>query len=111
MVNEGAQQGQDLAAVVAVQVAGGFVGQEDQGVGDQGPGDGHALLLTAGQLGGKMSPPLVHADQLQCPDSTAPGLSGRQAGDGQGEGNILLGRQHVEEVKGLEDDADPPPAQ
>ena len=35
-----------------VEVAGGFVGKDDFWVGDDGAGDGGALLLTAGELEG-----------------------------------------------------------
>ena len=36
---------------LAVQRGGGVVEDEDFGVSDQRPGDGHSLLLTAAQLG------------------------------------------------------------
>ena len=42
------------AAVGGVQVAGRLVGQEDQGPVDEGPGDGHPLLLAAGELVGQV---------------------------------------------------------
>ena len=48
---EGAQQFHDLVAALGVEVAGGLVGQQHGGLGDDGPGDGHALLLAAGELG------------------------------------------------------------
>ena len=37
-------------AIVRVEVAGRLVGPHDRGLGDEGAGDGDALLLTAGQL-------------------------------------------------------------
>ena len=40
----------DLQAGLGVEVAGGLVGQENLGGVEQRPGDGHALLLAAGQL-------------------------------------------------------------
>jgi hypothetical protein len=40
------QQVQDLFARVAVQVPGGLIGDQDRRIGDDGTGDGDALLLT-----------------------------------------------------------------
>jgi hypothetical protein len=48
---EGGQQVHDLAAAGGVEVAGGLVGEEQRGPGDQRPGDRHPLLLAAGELG------------------------------------------------------------
>ena len=46
------EQVQDLLAGPGIEVAGGLVGQEQGRVVDQGAGDGHALLLAAGELRG-----------------------------------------------------------
>ena len=46
------QQFQDGQGGGGVQSGGGLVAQQDLGVGGQGTGDGHALLLAAGHLGG-----------------------------------------------------------
>ncbi len=40
-----------------VQGGGGFVEEDDFGVHGQGPGDGDALLLAAGEFGGGSGPP------------------------------------------------------
>ena len=45
---------QDFLAGSGVEVAGGFIGEEQGGVVDQGPGDGDTLLLSAGELRGFM---------------------------------------------------------
>jgi hypothetical protein len=47
LVHQAAQQVHDLGAVATVQVSRGLVRQQDEGVGDQGPGDCHALLFPA----------------------------------------------------------------
>ena len=44
------KKGHNLVAGACVEVAGGFVGQDDDGVGDKGAGNGHTLLLAAGEL-------------------------------------------------------------
>lgn len=47
-----AEELHDLAALVGVEVAGGFVGENEGGLGDEGAGDAEGLLLAAGELGG-----------------------------------------------------------
>ena len=42
-----AEEQEDLLAVDAVEIAGGFVGEEDCGAVDEGAGDGAALLFAA----------------------------------------------------------------
>ena len=48
-----------------VQVAGGFVGQNDGRLVDQGAGDGHPLLLAAGKLVGMMVDAVGQAHPFQ----------------------------------------------
>ena len=47
---EAADQFHDLHAGARVQVAGGLVGEQHRGFGDDRPGDGHPLLLAAGEF-------------------------------------------------------------
>ena len=49
-VTSTAQQAQYLQTRFTVQIAGGFVSQHNQRVGDERTGDGDTLLLTAGKL-------------------------------------------------------------
>ncbi|KWV89639.1 hypothetical protein PFLmoz3_00752 [Pseudomonas fluorescens] len=44
------EQGHDLGAAMAVEGAGGFVGEDDMAAVHQGAGDGHPLLLPTRQL-------------------------------------------------------------
>ena len=52
LVDRLAQQPQHVLARLRVEVAGRLVGEDDGRFGDQGAGDGDALLLAAGELGG-----------------------------------------------------------
>ena len=47
MLVEISQQDQDIVGGLAVQVAGGFITQKQGGIGDDGAGDAHPLLLAA----------------------------------------------------------------
>ena len=44
------QKGEDLVARCSIEVAGRFVGEDDGGTFNHGPGDGHTLLLSAGEF-------------------------------------------------------------
>ena len=73
---------------------------------DQGAGDGDALLLAAGQLGGQVPGPVAQADLGQRPASALPPLARRHAERDQRGLDVLLGGQGRDEVEGLEDEAD-----
>ena len=59
------EQGQHVVGRLSVQVPGGLVGHDDRRVGDDGPGDGHPLLLAAGKLGGPVIGPFGQVDRRQ----------------------------------------------
>ena len=46
------KQGKDGVGGLGIQRRGRFIAEQHLGLGSQRPGDGHALLLTAGQLAG-----------------------------------------------------------
>ena len=60
------QHSQHLAAGVAVQRAGGLVGQNDRRIPGQRPGNGDALLLAAGKLTGLVFQLIAQPHLLQC---------------------------------------------
>ncbi len=62
-----AQQVEHFVARFAVEVAGRLVGEGDGGFGDQGAGNGDALLLPTGKLVGTVLGAVVQADQRQQP--------------------------------------------
>jgi len=91
-------------ATLAVEIAGRLVGEQDQRVGDDGAGDGDALLLAAGKLGRGMRFPAVE------PDPGQRGARGGMAGGGflaaieQRQFDIFLGRGAGQQVETLEDE-------
>jgi hypothetical protein len=76
---------------------------------DQGAGDGHALLLAAGELGGQVLPVLLQADQVEQLRDAAPDLAAGRAGHLEGEGNVLEDRLGGQQPEVLEHDPDPAP--
>ena len=99
------EEAQHLPASAGVQGAGGLVGQDDGGLPRQRPGDGHPLLLAAGELAGKVLPFVGKAHPLQGADRPLPALLGGDAGVQQRKLHILLHRQLWDQVVLLEDKA------
>ena len=67
------QQPENIPGGYAVQIAGGFIGDDEQGIGDDGAGDRYALLLSAGQLGRIMRRTVNQTDHFKCKlDALAP---------------------------------------
>ena len=62
---EGLEEVENLVGGLRVEVAGGFVGQDQLGLVYQCAGDGDALLLPAGEFGGLVVKAIGQADGLQ----------------------------------------------
>ena len=100
------EQRQDLLRRHAVQVAGRFVGQDEVGVIHQAAGDGHPLLLTAGELGGAVPQPIFQPDQR---GQLVAALAGGRAGATlvvQRNLDVFHDRQLLDQVIRLKDEAD-----
>ena len=69
------EQLDDLGAGLRVEVAGGFVGENDARGVRQGAGDGDALLLAAGELEGLVVEAVAKADAITKVDLDGPSLS------------------------------------
>ena len=99
-----AEELEDLAAGLRVEVAGRLVGEDDGRLRDQRARDRDALLLAAGELGGPVLPPVLQPDRLD--QLLEPRSVGLLAGDRQREDDVLLGGEHRQQVEELEDEAD-----
>ena len=96
----------NLRARLGIEVPGGLVRQDDPGIVEQCPGDGHPLLLASGQLRGPVRLPVRQTHQREhLPRLAAarrrryPVVEGRQLG-------VLQGGGAGQEVVVLEDEAD-----
>src|SRR4051794_26248697 len=96
---------QDLGAGPGVQVSGRLVGEDDVRPTGQRAGDGDALLLTAGQLGGPVVESVVDAEGGG--DLVDPGLVAFAAGQAHGQPDVGPGIESGDQVEGLEDEPDP----
>ena len=95
-----------LGGGVAVEVSGRFVGEDDRGLTDKGPGNADPLLLAAGHLGGPVLHPALEPD----PDEHLfrrflPLLFGDPL-KGEGHRDVFQRRVLGHQVVGLEDKAD-----
>ena len=92
----------DGGATVRVQVAGGFVGEDDAGIIDEGAGDGDALLFAAAELGGEVVEAVGKAHAFEEGDGGIPAFGFSDEG---GEEDVLESGEFGEEKVGLEDEA------
>ena len=99
------QHPQHFPAGVAVQRAGGLVGQNHRRIAGQGPGDGGALLLAAGQLAGLVVELFAQPHLFQGGFGPAVPLRGGNAGVDQGDFHVLHQIQLGQKVVLLEDEA------
>ena len=92
----------------AVEVARGLVGEDDGRGVHQGAGDGHALLLAAGELVGRVAPALRQAHRLQ------QRVGGRVAAPlprvDEGQLDVVLRAGARQQVEALEHEPDGPAA-
>ena len=102
------QQLQNGLSGIRVQCGGGLVGEEDLRVVGQGAGDGHALLLAAGQLAGIGVHLVPQVHQIQKLQHPVLDLLLFQPGVPEGISHVFKNRVSVQQVEVLEDHADVP---
>lgn len=100
------EQAEDVERRLAVQVAGGLVGQDQQRFVHQGPGHRDALALAAGQRGRHVGGPVGEPHLLQQAECTLARRAGRAPGQQRGQFHILHRGQLVHQLEGLEDEPD-----
>ncbi len=102
---EGEEEVEDDGAGGGVEVSGGLVGEEDRGAEGEGAGQGHALLLAAGELDGVVVEAAPEADAVE--ELAGAGATAEiAAGEFHGKEDVLFGGEGREELVGLEDEAD-----
>ena len=103
------EQPEQPAGEAGVDVAGRLVGQQQLGANDQRAGDRRALLLAARQHRRQRVHLVAEADPAQKLDHLGAIARLVAAHHAQRQGDVLVGRQVVEQAEVLEHDADPPP--
>src|SRR6056297_172274 len=95
---------QDLGTGHRVEVAGGFVGEDDLRSRSERPSDGDTLLLTTGELARPMLQSVAESDGVDY--VVDPLLVTRFATEHHRQADVLLGGQRRDQVEGLEDETD-----
>jgi hypothetical protein len=103
---EGVEQADDLVPGVLVQVPGRLVGQQDLGLLDQGAGDGHPLLLAAGQFARQVLRPVAEPDAVQGGSDPFVPLRVVHGERDQRGLDVLVRAERGDQVEGLEDEAE-----
>lgn len=105
-VVEGLEEVDDFASGGGVEVAGGFVGEDDFGFVGECASDGDALSFAAAELCRSVVEALAESDGFEECFGALSSLSSRGAGEGEGDFDVLSSGEHLEEVEGLEDEAE-----
>ncbi len=103
---EALEEGEDVGGAGGVEVAGGFVGEDEVGVGDDGAGDGDALFLAAGELAGEVVEAVGEADEIEGGGGIFAALFAGEGGELEGQLDVFEGVEDGDEVEGLEDEAE-----
>jgi methylisocitrate lyase len=99
-----ADQGQSLGGVLAIQIAGGLIGEDQLGAVGERPGHGDALLLAGGELARIVVETVAEPDAGQ----HLSGMSavGATRAEAHAEDDIFQDGEPLEEIEGLKDIAD-----
>ena len=100
------QEPHDGLTVLRVEISGRFVREQNQRFTRNGPRDGDALLLTAGELRGIMLDAMRHPDALERLLHALAPLRGRHAAIRERQLDVLVDGEIADQVEGLEDESD-----
>ena len=104
LVGQLLQQVKNQPAVFGVQISGWLVGKDDLRIRGQRPGDGHPLLLAAGQHGRQtLEIALVQPHRPQLFPGDLPRSGGGDLFQFHGEGDVLQHRQQGQQIVALID--------
>src|SRR5450432_2245388 len=106
LLHQGQDKSHDFVSALAIQVACGFVAQQERWVGNDGAGNGHALFLSTGKLAREVIHAVRQSNDAKGGLHVLAALGLGKLGEQQWELNILECRKHRNEVVHLEDKTD-----
>ena len=95
-------QGHDFVSGLGVEVAGGFVGEDDRRTVYEGAGDGDSLALSAGKFVGFVHHAGFHADRCQRVFGALHALFAGDAGVNQRQLDVVQGGGAGQQIESLE---------
>ena len=95
----------DRFAIARIEISGRFVCQQNGWPAGKRPGDGHALLLAAGELTRQVFCPMSHAHALQA-SVTSDLRSSRRCRDRSAATHVLKNREVADQIKALKNETD-----
>jgi len=98
------QQIDNRLAGGVIEIAGRLVGRQQFRLGNDGAGQGNALLFAAGQLGRVMTKPMAGADRIETGDGARLGIVA--AAQFQGNSDVFQRRHGRHQMERLEDDTE-----
>ena len=96
----------DHGAGGGVEIAGGFVGEKDRGLVDEGTGEGGSLELSTGELVGAMVGAVGELDGFKEIVGTVTSRGVHTSGEEEGKEDVFFDRKGGEKVKELKNEAD-----
>jgi hypothetical protein len=96
----------DHGAGGGVEIAGGFVGEKDRGLVDEGTGEGSSLELSTGELVGAMVGAVGELNGFKEIVGTVTSRGVDTSREEEGEENVFFDRKSGEKVKELKNEAD-----
>ena len=96
----------DIFSMHSVEVAGGFVGEDQGGPVHDGPGHGHPLLLPAGKLGREVALAVRHMHAFEGSSYPYLAFGWTHTGIHERERDVVEDAQLIDQVEALEDKAD-----
>ena len=105
------EQPEHVSSRRAVEIAGGFVGEDDQWFVAERAGDRHPLTLAARECRREMVSSICESDLVEQLLGPAPSRPRRAPGEQRGQLDVLDGGQLLHQVESLEDEADRASAQ
>jgi hypothetical protein len=106
VLGEGGEEGENGAGGFAIEVAGGFIGDEEFGVVHDGPSDGDPLFLAAGKFGGAVLGAIGKPHEVEGNVYASPAFGAGEGHEEEGQFHVLEGRENRHQMVELEDVAD-----
>ena len=106
VLGEGSEEGENRAGGFAIEVAGGFISDEEFGVVHDGTSDGDPLFLAAGEFGGAVLGAIGKPHEVEGSICASPAFGAGEGHEKEGQFHVLEGRENRHQMVELKDVSD-----